>query len=170
MMMMMMMSMAWDYISELQPSMGLWVWRTVVDDVKWKKLPICPPEHSSAILSTEPSSKLGTCGQRNDGSYLRNISFKLTEIFTCCKKSYNMVPLGLLPLRRKVWCIFFRPSKSITLAGSEPANLGSSGTHTNHYTTDATTDCSYFEVMMFQYIIIYSYNSCFTADAIWLDV
>jgi hypothetical protein len=33
---------------------------------------------------------------------------------------------------------FYRPLKSIASAGFEPANLGSSGKHTNHYTTKAT--------------------------------
>jgi hypothetical protein len=34
--------------------------------------------------------------------------------------------------------IFIALKKSIALAGFEPANLGSSGKHTNHYTTEAT--------------------------------
>jgi hypothetical protein len=34
--------------------------------------------------------------------------------------------------------IFYRPKKSIALAGFEPATFGSSGKHTNHYTTMGT--------------------------------
>jgi hypothetical protein len=37
-----------------------------------------------------------------------------------------------------VCCGFLSPLKSIALAGFEPANFGSSGKHTNHYTTKAT--------------------------------
>jgi hypothetical protein len=39
-----------------------------------------------------------------------------------------------------VCCGFLSPLKSIALAGFEPATFGSSGKHTNHYTTKATTN------------------------------
>jgi hypothetical protein len=39
---------------------------------------------------------------------------------------------------RKVCCGLSSPLKSIASAGYEPATLGSSGKHTNHYTTEAT--------------------------------
>jgi hypothetical protein len=39
---------------------------------------------------------------------------------------YDMGPTALLPLRRKAWWGFFRPSAS---AGFEPANLGTKGQH-----------------------------------------
>jgi hypothetical protein len=45
-------------------------------------------------------------------------------------KSYDMGPPALLPIRRKVYCWFLSPLKSIALAGLEPATFGSSGKHT----------------------------------------
>jgi hypothetical protein len=45
----------------------------------------------------------------------------------------------LLPIREKgVLRIFIALKKSIALAGFQPATLGSSGKHTNRYTTKAT--------------------------------
>jgi hypothetical protein len=44
----------------------------------------------------------------------------------------------LLPTRRKVCRGFLSLLKSTALAGFEPATLGPSGKHTNHYTTVAT--------------------------------
>jgi hypothetical protein len=49
-----------------------------------------------------------------------------------------MGPPALLPVRRKACCGFLSTLKSITSAGFEPAILGSSGKHNNHYTTEAT--------------------------------
>jgi hypothetical protein len=54
-MMMMIMSMGWDYFSELPPG-DIRAWKTMVDEVNWEKLPISPPEHSLVILPAEPSS------------------------------------------------------------------------------------------------------------------
>jgi hypothetical protein len=41
-------------------------------------------------------------------------------------------------LKESVMRIFIALIKSIASAGFEPATLGSSGKHTNHYTTEAT--------------------------------
>jgi hypothetical protein len=38
--------------------------------------------------------------------------------------------------------IFIALKKSIALGGFEPANFGSNGKHTNHYTTEATKEIS----------------------------
>jgi hypothetical protein len=46
---------------------------------------------------------------------------------------------ALFPIRQEgVLRIFIALKKSIALAGFEPATFGSSGKHTNHYTTKAT--------------------------------
>jgi hypothetical protein len=50
-------------------------------------------------------------------------------------KSYGMGPPALLPIQRKVCCRFLSPLKIHHLG--EPAAFGSSGKHTNHYTTEA---------------------------------
>jgi hypothetical protein len=54
-------------------------------------------------------------------------------------KSYDMGP-SRLTSHPKGRCAadFYRPQKSIALAGFESATFGSSGKHTNHYTTKAT--------------------------------
>jgi hypothetical protein len=49
-----------------------------------------------------------------------------------------MGPPASLPIRRMVCCGFLLPLKSMALAGFEPVTLGSSGKHTNHYTTKVT--------------------------------
>jgi hypothetical protein len=54
-----------------------------------------------------------------------------------------MGPAALLPNRRKVCCGFLSALKSITSAGIEHASLGSSGKHTNHYTTEETEQHTY---------------------------
>jgi hypothetical protein len=47
-------------------------------------------------------------------------------------KSYDMEPTALLPLRRKSCYGFLSPLKVLSsLAGTEPANLVSSGKHAN---------------------------------------
>jgi len=43
---------------------------------------------------------------------------------------YDMGPMALLPLRRKVCRGFFRPKNPMASAGFEPANLGTKGQHT----------------------------------------
>jgi hypothetical protein len=51
-----------------------------------------------------------------------------------------MGPSDLFPIRRKVCCGFLSPLKIHRLGrGFEPATLRSSGKHTNHYTTKATS-------------------------------
>jgi hypothetical protein len=50
-------------------------------------------------------------------------------------KSYDIGSPFLLPFRKKVYCGFLSPLKSIALAVFEPANLGYNGKHDNHYTT-----------------------------------
>jgi hypothetical protein len=54
--------------------------------------------------------------------------------------SYNIEPHDLLPIRRKVRCEFLSPLKIHHLGGFKLATRGSSGKHTNHYTTEATTE------------------------------
>jgi hypothetical protein len=49
-----------------------------------------------------------------------------------------MGPLALLPIRKERELRIFIALKIIALAGLEPATFGSSGKHTNHYTTKAT--------------------------------
>jgi hypothetical protein len=49
--------------------------------------------------------------------------------------SYDMGPAALLPILRKVCCGFLSPLKIHRFG--EPATFGSSGKHTNHYTTEA---------------------------------
>jgi hypothetical protein len=49
-----------------------------------------------------------------------------------------MGPSALPPTRRNVCCGFLSPLKSIASAEFEPASLGSSDKHTNHYATEAT--------------------------------
>jgi hypothetical protein len=55
-----------------------------------------------------------------------------------------MGPPALFTIRRNVCCGFLSPLKSNALAGLETATFGSSGKHTNHYTTKATK--TYFPV------------------------
>jgi hypothetical protein len=46
--------------------------------------------------------------------------------------------MALLALQRKAYHGFLSPLKIFASAGFEPVNLGSSGMHTNHHTTDMT--------------------------------
>jgi hypothetical protein len=63
----------------------------------------------------------------------------LQELFLHAVKSYDMDLPALLPIREGVLRIFIALKKSIALAGFEPAIFGSSGKHTNHNTTEATS-------------------------------
>jgi hypothetical protein len=58
-----------------------------------------------------------------------------------------MGPPALLPIRRKVCCGLLSPLKIIALAEFKSVTLGSSGKHTNHYTTEATS----FQVNMWSF-------------------
>jgi hypothetical protein len=54
-------------------------------------------------------------------------------------KSYDMGPSRFTSHPKgKCAADFYRPEKSITLAGFKLAIFGSSGKHTNHYTTKVT--------------------------------
>jgi hypothetical protein len=64
--------------------------------------------------------------------YLRHVNGSVT------RRKILHGPPALLPIRRKLCCGFYSPYKSISSAGFEPATLGSSSRHTNHYTTEAT--------------------------------
>jgi hypothetical protein len=64
--------------------------------------------------------------------YLRHVNASVT------RRKILHGPPALLPIRRKLCCGFYRPYKSISSAGFEPATLGSSSKNINHYTTEAT--------------------------------
>jgi hypothetical protein len=58
-------------------------------------------------------------------------------------KSYDMGPSRFIPIREEgVLRIFIALKKYIALGGFEPATFGSSGKHTNHFTTKATCGTS----------------------------
>jgi hypothetical protein len=70
-------------------------------------------------------------GERNENLVLQIIFFILATDFLHAVKSYDMGPPALLLPRRKVFCGFLSPLKSIASAQFEPTNLGSSGKHIN---------------------------------------
>jgi hypothetical protein len=111
-----------------------------MDDVVWGKLPILPPERSLAILPLEPSSsKPGGFGRRKLLFFSTKYFFHTRRIILRAVKSYDMGCSDLFPVRGSCAANFYLPSKSIALGESEPTNLGSSGKHTNHYTTETRT-------------------------------
>jgi hypothetical protein len=60
-----------------------------------------------------------------------------------------------------VCCGFLSPfKKSIALAGFEPATFGSSGKHTNHYTTKATTCKEMLDTMAYRVQGLRMEHSC----------
>jgi hypothetical protein len=68
-----------------------------------------------------------------------NLAFEISlfifeVLFLQGVKYYDMGPTALLPLRR----IFITINNLLHSAGFEPANLGCSGKHDKHYTTEAT--------------------------------
>jgi hypothetical protein len=66
-------------------------------------------------------------------------------------KSYDMGPYGFTSHPRGMCAAdFYRPWKSVALAGFEPATFGSSGKHTNYYTTKATVQCISSFILNFQ--------------------
>jgi hypothetical protein len=66
--------------------------------------------------------------------------------------------------------IFYRPQKSIALAGFEPATFGSSGKHTNHYTTEATMVHPYSSFFLLVFVFELYFNSFVVKDARGTDL
>jgi hypothetical protein len=58
---------------------------------------------------------------------LRSILFILARDFVRAVKSYDMGPLALFLLRKKVRCLCLSPLQFISSVGFDPANLRSNG-------------------------------------------
>jgi hypothetical protein len=106
-----------DYVSHLLPQVGLlfiphvkyvWAWRTMVDDVDWEKLPICPPESSPAILPAELSSNKSQedLGEGNYAFCLPNICSYSQRPVTCCNILRHGASGFTLPSKEGVLRIF----------------------------------------------------------------
>jgi hypothetical protein len=126
---MMIMSMGWDYVSELRPPVGLLFisrggilynhgkpWWNAVD--------------RGNLVATRRN------GQRKWRILaLQSFLLILASDFWNAVKSYDMGPTALLPIRRKACCGFLSPRPYLN---PRTLNLGSNGKHANRYTTEAT--------------------------------
>jgi hypothetical protein len=62
----------------------------------------------------------------------------LREVLLHAVKIYDMEPSRFTSHQKEGVLRIFIAIKTITSAGFQPSTLGSSGQHTNHYTTEAT--------------------------------
>jgi hypothetical protein len=94
-------------------------------------------QSSLAILPAEMSGASRRNGQRSE-----NFAFSVSEIPQgIFNMPWNLMTWDLqlyFPSEGRCAADFYCPWKSIASARFEPATLGSSGKHTNHYTTEAT--------------------------------
>jgi hypothetical protein len=113
------------------------------NDVNRRKLLTRPTD----IFGNPTSSHLVASrrnGRRNDEFGLaKHFCSYLQVTFLHVVKSYDLGLTALLPFRRKVWCGFLSPLKSIASAGFEPVNRGSNCKHANHYTTEVNIGVGY---------------------------
>jgi hypothetical protein len=134
----MMMLMGWDYVSELQPPMGLLFILKVIhengepwwnDDNNKGKL-IHPPEiYGNPISSHQVESR------RYEKLASQSIFIHTCKWpFTCCKILWH----GASGLQRKMCCKSTIALKNpLHWQDFNPRTLGSNGKHANHYTTEA---------------------------------
>jgi hypothetical protein len=122
----------------VHPPDDIWAWRTMVDDVNWGKVPIHPPGCSPAIPPAQPSSsKSGGSEQRKLWMSTKHF-FPICSSLACCKILWHGVSGFTSHLTEGVLQIFIALKTYNVSAGFEPANLGSNGKHTDHYTTEVT--------------------------------
>jgi hypothetical protein len=146
---MMIMSMKWDYVSELRPSTGLLfiprvilrAWRTVVEWCRQRTTPDSSTRTLSVLLAESSGSKQEE----------QFIGLFVSDCFKC-RKMLRHGASGFTSLWRKACYGFLSPLKSIGLAGSEHANLGFNGKHTNHQliTISAVQDSTDLELSLFK--------------------
>jgi hypothetical protein len=85
---------------------------------------------------------------RNAHEFLPKIFFIL-QVFLTCREIFRHGTAGFVSLPKEVVLRIFIALKNPSSAGFEPANLGSSGKHNNHYTTEDFWDiapCTHVEV------------------------
>jgi hypothetical protein len=112
--MMMIMSMGWDHVSELRPPASL-LFILRWNDIDRGKLLICPPKFRPVLPVETPSSKAGRTGEGNYEFSLRSISFLFRRFLYHAVKSYDMGSPALPSLRRKACCGFYRLALSTTV-------------------------------------------------------
>jgi hypothetical protein len=113
------MSMGWDYVYEVRPPISLlfisrwyWVWGTIVKWFDRGKLLIRPPDLCSNPTSTVIYHRF----RRNLTEKITNLAFQISFVilrseFLQALKSYDMGPPSLPSLRRKACCGFLSPLK-----------------------------------------------------------
>jgi hypothetical protein len=94
------------------------------------------PVLSGFLLSETSLEREG--GGRRKWEFTLSVPVELQELFTC-RKILRYGTFGFIS-HPKGRCAadFYRPQKSDALARFEPANFGSSGKHSSHYTTKET--------------------------------
>jgi hypothetical protein len=75
---------------------------------------------------------------RRNENFVDSSLWDFKSSFTCCKILRYGTFLLCFPSERKVCCGFLSPLKIHRLSQVQTATFGSSGKHTNHYTTKVT--------------------------------
>jgi hypothetical protein len=143
----MVMSMGWDYVSELRSITsllfiprgdmssynhgGMMVW---TEEVSW----LVNQSSLSIIPAESYDNKQDELVKEWKSSLVKYFCSYTHVIFLHSVKSYDMESLALLPLPREMCCGVLLPLKSIASAGFEHANLGPNGKHAIHYATEVT--------------------------------
>jgi hypothetical protein len=127
------MFMEWDYVPVLWPPTGIL---------------LIPPRW---YMSMKSQSQEEEHGKRYDEFCLQSVSFILIGFFNMLS-IYDMGPMALLPLWRKLCYSFLSPLKVLSYwARFEPVNLGSNGKHATTRPPKVTSYTSYHCCVSFEW-------------------
>jgi hypothetical protein len=135
--------MGWDYVSELQPWTDLlFIPRVVCEHGKswwWFWLGITPNSSARPLWQSYQQRHMGQVGGMDEGVRI-TWSVKYLKRTVTCRKILRHGTSGFTSDQKEaVQWILIAFKNSLPLPGSNPGPLGSSGKHTNHYTTEATS-------------------------------
>jgi hypothetical protein len=113
------------------PTGDTWAWRTVVDDIYSGKLLIRPQSYQHSHLVAKPDewakrARIWPC------EVFFQVIFTFSKILRRGASGFTSLP------KEGVVRIFIALKNPSPLPRMGPANLGSNGKHTNHYTTEET--------------------------------
>jgi hypothetical protein len=122
----------------VHPSGDIWVRRTVVEWYRQKKT---PDSSTRALWWTSRDIWLEAGGmlERNENLALQSISVHTCKwFFTCRKILWHGAGVWTFLPKEVVLQTIIALKNPISSAGYQPANFGSNGKHSKHYTIDAT--------------------------------
>jgi hypothetical protein len=141
------MSMGWDYISELWPPTGLLFIHRWYMSMEYHDGMILAGEnswfaHHSSLVILPAESKAGGTGKGNDEFGLRSIFVYTSKGFLTCCKIVRHGASGFTSCPKEGMPQIFNARKNASPSGGfEPTILGHSGKHSDHYITKHNRQC-----------------------------